>query len=60
MIIRVFEGGLGSISGGRFDRFKDSGDFVEEPLEALERCGEGISVGIILLQTYGSSTECLW
>jgi hypothetical protein len=40
VIIRVFEGGDGSTSGGRSERSRDSGDF--EPDAAREREGEGI------------------
>lgn len=39
MIMRVFEGGDGSTSGGRSERSRDSGDLV--PDDARERCGEG-------------------
>jgi hypothetical protein len=38
--MRVFEGGDGSISGGRSERSIESGDLV--PDDARERCGEGI------------------
>jgi hypothetical protein len=39
VIIRVFEGGDGSTSGGRSERSRDSGDL--DPDDARERCGEG-------------------
>jgi hypothetical protein len=39
VIMRVFEGGDGSTSGGRSERSRDSGDL--DPDDARERCGEG-------------------
>lgn len=39
MIIRVFEGGDGSTSGGRSEKSRESGDL--EPDDARERCGDG-------------------
>jgi hypothetical protein len=48
VMIRVFEGALGSISGGRSERLRDSGDL--EPDDALERDGDGISVGCMCME----------
>lgn len=38
-MIRVFEGGDGSTSGGRSERSIDSGDLERD--EARDRCGDG-------------------
>lgn len=46
MIMRVFEGGEGSTSGGRSERSSDSGDLGRE--EVRERDGDGISPDIML------------
>jgi hypothetical protein len=40
VIIRVFDGGDGSTSGGRSEKSRESGDLV--PDDARERCGEGM------------------
>lgn len=40
VMMRVFEGGEGSMRGGRLDRSRDSGDLLPE--DARERCGEGM------------------
>lgn len=40
VIMRVFEGGDGSTSGGRSERSSESGDLV--PDDARERCGDGM------------------
>jgi hypothetical protein len=39
VIMRVFEGGDGSTSGGRSERSRDSGDLLRD--DARERCGDG-------------------
>lgn len=39
VIMRVFEGGDGSTSGGRSERLRESGDLLPE--DARERTGEG-------------------
>lgn len=39
VIMRVFDGGDGSISGGRLERSRESGDRL--PDDARERCGDG-------------------
>jgi hypothetical protein len=41
VIMRVFEGGDGSTSGGRSERSRESGDLF--PDDARERCGDGIA-----------------
>lgn len=47
VIMSVFEGGDGWTSGGRSERSRESGDLDRE--EARDRCGEGISVLILLM-----------
>jgi hypothetical protein len=47
VMMRVFEGGDGWTSGGRSERSRESGDLDRE--EARDRCGEGISVLILLM-----------
>ena len=47
VMMRVFEGGDGWTSGGRSERSSESGDLDRE--EARDRCGEGISVVILLV-----------
>ena len=47
LMMSVFEGGDGWTSGGRSERSRESGDLDRE--EARDRCGEGISVLILLI-----------
>jgi hypothetical protein len=47
VMMSVFEGGDGWTSGGRSERSRESGDLDRE--EARDRCGEGISVLILLI-----------
>lgn len=39
VIMRVFEGGEGSTSGGKLERSRDRFDLFDD---ALERCGDGV------------------
>ena len=45
VIMRVFEGGDGSTSGGRSERSRDSGDLLRD--DARERCGDGTATCMI-------------
>jgi hypothetical protein len=40
VMMRVFDGGDGSTSGGRSERSMESGDLLRD--DARERCGEGM------------------
>lgn len=48
VMIKVFEGGVGSTRGGRSERFSLSGDLLPE--DARERVGDGISAGCMCVR----------
>lgn len=59
VMIRVFEGGEGVVSGGRSERSSESGDLVRD--DVRECCGEGRSVAMAVVmfsRVCGSSVVC--
>lgn len=57
VMMRVFDGGDGSTSGGRSDRSMESGDLLRE--DARERCGDGMVGCMLAIMNTEHKSVCL-